>query len=95
MRARQTSVEPARDCPLGLVAGERPFERLPKGFPSTEQEGFDLAELEVEELRDLRVRPALLLTHNERRALIEVEPLERSAKIARRGRLIVLEQLLG
>src|SRR5207237_9365334 len=76
--AGEASVQLARDCELGLSAGQRSLELLAERTPCAENQRLDGARREVEDPRDLRVAPPLELAHHECGALVEREMAERT-----------------
>jgi hypothetical protein len=92
---RQLALGEARKGELRLLARESSFELLAKGAASTEDQGLDGADGEVEDFRDLGVRAALELPHYERGALVEREEAERTADLAGRRDVRVLGRRCG
>src|SRR4029450_9281100 len=79
------SVHPPDERRLCLAAGERALELLSKRAPTTEKEGLHGGDAHPERVADLGVRPALELSHDQRRALVEGERSEGCADLVRRG----------
>src|ERR687888_2020197 len=81
--ARQTPIELARDRKLRLAARQRSLELLAEGAAGPEEQRFDRRHGDLEDLRDLRIGPALELAHDDRRALVEREVAERALDVLR------------
>src|SRR4029078_4989295 len=85
---RGHSFDLERDRPLGLVAGERAFELLPKRPASAKDQRLHRGLRHPEHGSDLGVRPALELAARQRAALVEAELRERTEDV------LALEALL-
>jgi hypothetical protein len=75
------------------VAGDPFLELLTQGAARAEDQRFDGAHREAEDLGDLLVRAALELAHDERGALVEGEVTEGAADVLRADRVVFDDRL--
>ena len=88
-------VEPSRDRPLGLMAGERPFELFAQGASRTEQESLDIHTRDAEDLFQLGAATTLDLAHDESGALVERQAAKRPPDVVRCRPLVLRDRVVG
>src|ERR1041385_9103407 len=84
--ALEPPVELARDRELGLVAGDSLLELLAQGATCPEDQRFDGAHREAEDLGDLLIGAPLELAHHERGPLVEGEMRSEERRVGKECR---------